>query len=139
MMQKGLHHYVQVSNVLYENQPWITQFWPENRTAEEKASWQLASLHQDEAEDIQTAQPEIPFESKEHLLWTKCNIWHVSLKFLLYSWHIWQYQYATLENLVLRRIVSIVCQQIILNRILNSDNFKMHLQTWKYLNKETKA
>lgn len=72
-MHKYLHHIVQVSNLFYKvsnhlfkNQLWITQFWPENRTAEEKASWQLASPHQDEAEDTQTAQPEIPFESKEN-------------------------------------------------------------------------
>lgn len=81
MMYKDLHHIVQVSNLLFKNQMWITQLWPESRTAEEKASWQLASLHQDEAEDTQTAQPEIPFESKENLLWSKCNIWHVSVHF----------------------------------------------------------
>lgn len=112
MMYKYLHHNAQVSNLLYENQLWITPFWPENRTAEEKASWQLASLHQDEAEEIQTAQPEIPFESKENLLWTKCNVRHVSLQFLLYSWQIWQKQYTTLENLSLRRTISVACQHI---------------------------
>lgn len=90
MMYKYLQHTVEVSNLLFKNQLWITQFWPENRTAEEKASWQLASPHQDEAEETQTAQPEIPFESKENSLWTKCNIWHVSVQLLLYSWHIRQ-------------------------------------------------
>lgn len=90
MMYNYLHHIVQVSNISFKNQLLITLFWPENRIAEEKASWQLASLHQDEAEETQTAQPEIPFESKENLLWAKCTIWLVSVQHLLYSWHIWQ-------------------------------------------------
>lgn len=81
---KYFNHIVQVSNIALKNKLWITQFWPENKTAEETASLQLASLHQDEAEDTQTAQPEIPFENKENLPWTKLNIWNASVLLFIY-------------------------------------------------------
>lgn len=82
MVHKYGYHTVQVPNFLFKKKKyhlWITQFWPENRTAEEKASWQLASRHQDEVEETQTAQPEIPFENKLNSPWTKCNVWNASI------------------------------------------------------------
>lgn len=111
MMYKYLHYNVQVSNLLYENQLWITQFWPENRTAEEKASWQLASLHQDEAEEIQIAQPEIPCESKKNYCELSATFGMSLYNFTLQLTYV-AITIATLENLVPGRSLSVACQHI---------------------------